>query len=84
MASNTKLLGSETDLTAATTVDDGVLIRLYNSGSADIVVTQKDSEGTTIGTMTVPGGAVNYIQKEYTDTLEGGAAVLAVSIAWST
>lgn len=84
MASNLKLLGSETDLTSATTVNDAVLVRLYNTDTSGVLVTLKDSEGTTKGTMTVPAGSVNFIQKEHTDTLEGGAAVLAVSIAWTT
>jgi hypothetical protein len=77
-----KVLASETDLTSATNVGTATVVRVLNTGSAD-VVTRKDSSGTTIGTLTLAANEVAYLEKEPSDTLEGGAAFKAVKIAYS-
>lgn len=77
-----KVLASETDLTSATNVGTATVVRVLNTGSA-AVVTRKDSGGTTIGTLTLAANEVAYLEKEPSDTLEGGAAFKAVKIAYS-
>ena len=77
-----KLLATQTDLTAATDVGLATVVRVLNTGSAALV-TRKDSGGTTIGTVTLNANEVAYLEKEPSDTLEGGAAFKVVKIAFS-
>lgn len=84
MASYTKLLGTETDLTTATTVGAARLVRLHNtSTTVAIQVTQKNASAATIASVTLTVGEVIVLEKSTTDTLEGGADILAVSVAYS-
>ena len=78
-----KLLGSETTLTAATNVGKATVVRLYNTGSAALV-TLKNADATpvTLGTFTLADGEAVYVEKDPTDTLEGGADIKAVKIAY--
>jgi hypothetical protein len=77
-----KLLGSETTLTAATDVGKATVVRVINTSTA-AVVTRKDSAGATIGSFTMAANEVAYVEKDATDTLEGGAAFKAVKVAYS-
>jgi len=77
-----KVLASETDLTAATNVGLASVVRVNNTGSA-AELTRKDSSGNTIGTVTIAANEVIYLEKESSDTLEGGAAFKAVKVAYS-
>lgn len=77
-----KLLATQTDLTAATDVGLATVVRILNTGSAALV-TRKDSDANTIGTVTLAAGEVAYLEKEPTDTLEGGVAFKVVKIAFS-
>lgn len=77
-----KVLAAETTLTAATNVDSATVVRVLNTSTA-AVVTRKDSTGATIGTFTMAANEVAYVEKEPTDTLEGGAAFKAVKVAYS-
>lgn len=77
-----KVLASETTLTSATNVDTATVVRVLNTGSA-ATVTRKDSDGNTIGTLTLAANEVAYLEKEPSDTLEGGAAFKVVKIAYS-
>ena len=79
-----KLLSTETTLTSATNVGNKPLVRVYNSHDADtLTVTRKDNSGDTIGTYDLPPNKVIYCEKDYTDTLEGGAALKATAIGYS-
>ena len=78
-----RLLGSQSNLTSASNVGLAKLVRVYNSGGSDLVLTQKNAGGTTLATVTVKTKEVEYIAKASTDTLEGGAALLVVSIAFA-
>ena len=79
-----KLLSAETTLTSATNVGNKPLVRVYNSHDADtLTVTRKDNSGDTIGTYNLPPDKVIYCEKDYTDTLEGGAALKATAIGYS-
>ena len=79
-----KLLAAEADLSSASNVGNATLVRLYNGHSAALVVTRKNSGGTTIGSMTVLNGAVEVFEKVATDTLSvasNGSSVKVTSIA---
>jgi len=75
-----KLLGSQGNLTTATSLEYATLVRVYNSGDADLLLTQKEG-ATIIGTMTIPSKGIELIRKMPSETLEGGALLLVVSIA---
>ena len=72
-----KLLSAETDLSSATNVSNASVVRLYNS-SADTAIVVTNSNGSS---MTMPAGSIAYVVKESSETLTGGADILAVSIA---
>lgn len=78
-----KLLGSETTLTSATNVGSATVVRVYNSDTAG-TITQKTnaSPAVTVGTITLAAGEVAFIEKNSTDTLEGGAKFKAVKVAY--
>jgi len=78
-----KLLGSETTLTSATNVNKATVVRLHNTGTATLV-TLKNADATpvTLGTFTLAGGEIAYVEKDSTDTLEGGASIKAVKVAY--
>ena len=78
-----KVLAAETTLTAATNVSTATVVRVINTSTA-AVVTRKDSAGATIGSFTMAANEVVYVEKEPTDTLEGGAAFKAVKVAYSS
>ena len=78
-----KLQGSEGDLTSATNVGRAHLVRIYNSSNAAVVLTQKAAGGATLGTVSIKAYECEFIQKAATDTLEGGAALKAVAVAFA-
>ena len=82
MALNVKVLAAETTLTAATNVSSATVVRILNTSTA-AVVTRKDVDGATIGSFTMAANEVVYVEKDATDTLEGGAAFKAVKVAYS-
>ena len=78
-----KLLSAETNLSSATNVSSASIVRIFNSDSSVATVTKKDSGGSTIGSFTVGAGKVIYCEKNYTDTLEGGATLKVSKTAYS-
>jgi len=82
MATTTKLLGLESDLTAATNVGLKGLIRVHNTGAA-ASVTVRNEATPIIADVTLVANEVMNIQKAHSDTLEGGAQFLVVPIAYS-
>ena len=79
-----KILSAETNLASATNVSNAPVVRLFNSGASNILVTQKDYQGANEGTFMVMSGDVVYCEKYYTDTLEGSADVKATKTAYSS
>lgn len=77
-----KVLAAETTLTSATNVSTATVVRVINTSTA-AVVTRKDVDSNTIGSFTMAANEVAYVEKEPTDTLEGGAAFKAVKVAYS-
>ena len=78
-----KVLGGETNLNAPISVGSASVVRVFNGDSSNLLVTRKTSGGTTVGTFMVPAGEVVYCEKDYTDTLEGGADVKVTKTAFS-
>ena len=64
-----KVLAAEGDLSSASNVDSASGVRLYNGHSAALVITRKDSGGTTIGSFTLGTLQSIVIEKDFTDTL---------------
>lgn len=79
-----KILSAETNLGSATNVSNATVVRLFNSGTDNILVTRKDYGGTTVGSFIVPAGQVVYGEKYFTDTLEGSSDVKATKVAYSS
>ena len=79
-----KILSAETNLASATNITNAAVVRLFNSGASNILVTQKDYLGTNEGTFMVMSGDVVYCEKYYTDTLEGSADIKATKVAYSS
>ena len=78
-----KVLSAETNLSSATNVGSASVVRIFNSDSSAATVTKKDSGGSTIGSFTISAGEVVYSEKDYTDTLEGGATLKVSKVAYS-
>ena len=78
-----KVLAAETDLTSATNVSLATVVRLVNNQNATDLVTRKTSGGTTIGSFTLTANSVTFVEKDSTDTLEGGNLILAAKVAYN-
>lgn len=76
------LQGSETNLASATSVGKASLVRVYNSGGSALLVTEKNG-AATVGTVTIAGGSVEFINKTPAHTLEGGAALKVVHVGFA-
>ena len=79
-----KILSAETNLGSATSVNNSSVLRVFNSDSSNtMTVTRKTANGDTVGSFTVPSGKVTYCEKDYTDTIEGGANLKVSQVAFS-
>lgn len=76
-----KPLSSELSFTAANTVNDAHLVRVY--AAADSIVTIANGEGT-IGTFTVPAGTVEFVEKNRTDTIAGSTTLLCTPVSYKS
>jgi hypothetical protein len=78
-----KLLGSETNLTTATNVNGANVVRIYNSDTAGLVTLKNNADpAVTLGTLTLAPGEVVFVEKDPTDTLEGGVKFKVVKVAY--
>jgi len=82
MPSVIKLLGVESDLTSASNVGLSTLVRVHNTSAGQLLVTQKNASAITIASVTLVAGEVIVIEKSPTDTLEGGADLMSVGVAY--
>lgn len=81
MAETVRLLNLQTNLSAATSVDNGTLIRVFNSAGANSVVTLR-SGSTVLATTTIAAGEIIYIKKYAAETLQSvGTEVLVNSVS---
>ena len=78
-----KVLSQETNLGSDITVDNATVVRTYNSDTDAATVTRKDSDGSTVGSLTVPSKKVIYLEKKSNDTLIAPSTVKASKIAYS-
>ena len=79
-----KLLGTETTLSAPSTVNDATLVRLLNTTATNVLVTIKDAAtSSVIGTFTILPNVEHFIQKKYTDTITGNG-LLCVQVAYTS
>ena len=78
----TRLLAAEATLGTTPSAFAGQrLVRILNNTAGAVIVTVKEGD-TVTGSMTVPAGAISYIEKTPTETLEAAANVLAVPVAY--
>ena len=79
-----KILSAETNLASATSVNNSSVLRVFNSDSSNtMTVTRKTANGDTVGSFTVPSGKVTYCEKDYTDTIDGGANLKVSQVDFS-
>lgn len=76
-----RLLNTEISVTAANTVYNSTLVRVF-APSAPTLVTLREG-GSIVGTVTIPAGDCEVIRKQTTGTIEAGTAVLCVPIAYA-
>ena len=75
-----------TDAAGASTFGSATVVRLCNNGSTARLVSVIDSVGgsTTIGTFTLPGNAVEVVEKKSTEAIfAANAAVLGSSVGYA-
>ena len=80
-----KVLAAEGDLSSASNVNTATVVRLFNNHSAALLITRKNSGGTTIGSLTVNTKESVYLEKVSTDTLtaaSNGVSVLVSKVAY--
>ena len=66
----------------ATNVSSATCVRAVNSGTTARLVTVEASGGTDFGTFTMPGGTVEYIEKDPTDQIFAAhAEILLAEVA---
>tara|TARA_R100000479_G_C6373416_1_gene198011 strand:- start:1001 stop:1276 length:276 start_codon:yes stop_codon:yes gene_type:complete len=90
MASRTLVTGSQaacgTDAANASTFGGATVVRLCNNGSTARLVTVIDSVGgsSTIGTFTMPGNTVEFVEKKKTEAIfAANAAVLGSAVGYT-
>ena len=71
---------AEMALTSANTVNDASLVRVYAASAA--LITVANEAGANTGTLTIPAGGVEIIEKDPLGTLTANVSVLAVSVAY--
>ena len=68
----------------ATNVSSATLVRAVNSGTTARLVTVEASGGTDFGTFTMPGGTVEYIEKDPTDQIFAAhAEILLAAVGYN-
>jgi len=84
MPNTTKIIGSEIALSSANTVDSATVVRIYNNSGGEVLLTRKDSDTNTIGTMTLANNAAEFLVKDASDTITSNTAVRATAVAFSS
>ena len=68
----------------ATNVSSATCVRAVNSGTTARLVTVEASGGTDFGTFSMPGGTVEYIQKDPTDKIFAAhAEILLAAVGYN-
>jgi hypothetical protein len=72
---------SPTTTGTGTNLGNATMVRVYNSGATARLVTLQVADNTAIGTFTLAGGAVEYVDKNNTDEIFAAhAEILLTSI----
>ena len=78
-----KIKGTETaaptSTGAGTNLSNATMVRVYNSGSTARLVTVQLADNTAIGTFTLAGGAVEYVDKNNTDEIFAAHADIKIA-----
>jgi len=82
MPSIIKVKGSSANVTTANTVSDSKLVRIY--AAANTLITIADDTPTTLGTFIMPGGSVEYVEKNPTDTITANSSVSCTPVSYNT
>ena len=75
-----------TDAAGASTFSSATVVRLCNNGGTARLISVIDSVGgsTTIGTFTLPGNAVEVVEKKSTEAIfAANAAVLGAAVGYT-
>lgn len=75
-----KPIGQQVDLVTANTVHNSTLVRVY--APTEALVTYSDANDSTIGTLTIPAGFVEIMEKLRTDKLSANTTVWATPLAY--
>lgn len=78
---NIKPIAEESNLTSATTLDNATVVRLFNTSTATLV-TIKDG-AVIYSSFTIGANEIVLVEKDPAQTIEGGAAIKAVKVAYS-
>lgn len=82
MAELVKLVGQEIALSTANTIGNATAVRCFNNTAGPILVTVANG-ATTVGTVTMAAGQIEFYHKQSTHTLAANAAIRAVAIAFN-
>lgn len=63
-----------TSVGAASSFSSATVVRLYNSNAGDQLITILDENYQGIGSMTMPTGTVEYIEKKHKDMILAGSS----------
>lgn len=73
-----------TSVGAASTFADSTEVRLFNTGTGNVLVTVANAADTTLGTMTLADGEVTFLMKDPTDQIFAASAdVLGTPVKYS-
>lgn len=75
-----KPTGQQVDIAVASTVHDANLVRVYAPATA--LVTYSNAADEVIGTMIIPGGFVEIMEKLRSDKLAANTTVWATPLAY--
>ena len=75
-----KPTGQQVDISTANTVHNSTLVRVY--AQTEALVTYSDSSDNVIGSITIPAGFVEIMEKLRTDKLSANTTVWATPLAY--
>lgn len=75
-----KLVGEEVDISTPSTVHNSTFVRVY-APTSDAVITYTSEDDVVIGSMTIPAGFVEIMEKNRTEKLSANTTVLATPLA---
>ena len=58
------------------------LVRVFNDTAAAVLLTVKDANSNTVGTVTCKAGEIIFVRKKSAETLEASAGVKTVAVGY--